>query len=1305
MKATLTTLILLLSGVIAQAGNEYIIRDAEAANALYASLGAATYPDQRGWPLPTGWQSGTGPSFTPSCIQGWKDTVYTSGGDTRREIWIKAFGFRSNNSGGVIPSKLSFPHLESIDFYMDSTVTGAFPDIAECPKLKRLIFWNAKVEGNLPPIEHELLEELSISRTLMSGSIPKLNCPKMKYFSISFNRFIGTIAHQSWPLAEVIRIKGSRSPVTQQFQGAFPEFGSSVLRELVASENAFTGPLPDLEQWPEMQDLDLRDNQMTGPLPSTITMPKVRNLSLARNPIGGSVPILHMPLLEYLDLMTCQLKGTIPNWTLPMLRTVSLNQNKLRHPIPSMSCPNLFSFSIPENELADLPQMSSIFPSIQTVYVSKNRLGFDDLERNVDIKGGLIYSDQDSIDLIREVVGDRVIYRVEAPGTKNLYYWHAYGSIDVTGQENRDSVNIPKDSDDGYIMCFVRNELFPDLVLPTRTRPARPSINPLKIGGLIFLGEGSEWQPSEDDPTYSITGSLSINEFLWFDGTIEIDTEAVSITASGVFSLKNVPIPGGGKGSFLVSEGQYDLKLLGADGRITGFANSALSKLPKIAGISLKLSEIKLLGGATADGISMSGTITIDGLSNGCHEDEPGPTTIEITDLAYTRSEGFSVGGMKVENLGFSKYPKFCVKELSAEYDREKNKLSFGASIAMPYAEVSGGMALIGTAVDSIAWRLEATEHAVPLGNTNMGMSGFFGSISGIQANELDATLGGVFVTMIPKDFVKFDLAGTYKAPATIGALIDGVAIPTPGEDDQYQLKLKGATNYDFAEGKAHLEGEAHIGTSDGEEYFVDGALALDMKTATLALKGSISGGYQIKPFGEEDADEYPYDWINAKLGLPKKVSTEANFVFIKSRMLFGIAHLGPELGDIEYSFNFNKSWRDPDFLNWKSIPATEELRGGSGEIATTRVVIVPDNATRMVVRVKGASTLPASTLTLPNGTTVTGTDASKKVDYASVSGKPKAFWTVLEPVAGRWTINAPSAATGDVIEIFVDALPAPFTFTHTQQSRNVTLTWTPQGNADDSIAFFVVGTGTTADGLDLGAASLMAGTKTITIPMDLPVCTFNIEAQGTRGMDVVSDTSATPVSVQPGTVTAPSMMFAQYYTGQKLLNITWTPSAVNDKNVKSYVIHARNAAGEERLLGEAFRWVGWVSVPYTRQNGDKITVRGVDANGRMGCPTELSNITTDVEELTSETSDVIQIVPHPIDQRAEARFWNTTAGVATITLVDLQGRHVTTLYNGYIDAGPNIVGIDGTVVPSGVYTMLIRINDENKRVTLVVAR
>ena len=204
-------------------------------------------------------------------------------------------------------------------------------------------------------------------------------------------------------------------------------------------------------------------------------------------------------------------------------------------------------------------------------------------------------------------------------------------------------------------------------------------------------------------------------------------------------------------------------------------------------------------------------------------------------------------------------------------------------------------------------------------------------------------------------------------------------------------------------------------------------------------------------------------------LGLPKKFATEANFVFVKSRILFGIAHLGPGLGDIEYSFDFTKNWRHADFLNWKRIPATEELRGGSGEIATTRNVIVPDNATRMVVRVKGASTLPSSSLTLPNGTTVTGTDAAKQIDYTVASGNVKAFWTVLEPSAGRWTINAPSAATGDVIEIFVDALPAPFTFTHTQQNRNVTLTWTPQGNVDDSIAFFVAGTGTTADGLDLG--------------------------------------------------------------------------------------------------------------------------------------------------------------------------------------------------------------------------------------------
>ncbi|RPI66100.1 MAG: hypothetical protein EHM43_11870, partial [Ignavibacteriae bacterium] len=625
------------------------------------------------------------------------------------------------------------------------------------------------------------------------------------------------------------------------------------------------------------------------------------------------------------------------------------------------------------------------------------------MERNVGL-GANSFLRQDSVELFSEQLKDkRTMFYVKVDGSANTYTWiriNENGNEQWLSEVDNDTLIVsPGEARLHY--CQIRNTIVSSVTLYSRKHQSGGGIaNPWVFKNLSFFAEGDDgWQVDESDPVISTSGTVTINELLSFEGTIKIDTEQVSIEAEGTFSLKNVPLPGGGVGTFIVSQGKYGLKLLGEDGAITDFANDVLSKIPEVAGIKIAISNIKLVGGRQATGISISGSIEIDGLAGGCSDGEPGPTKLELEDLAYSRTEGPSLGGMKLEDLGFVSFPKFCVKELQAKYERDKNKLSFGAKVAMPFAEIGGGVAMIGDEVDSIAWRIEATEHAVPIGQTNMGMSGFFGSISGIQSKPLDVELGGVFVTMLPKDFVKFDASGTFTAPSTFGLKLDGTAIPTPGDDDVYQLKLKGSTKYDFAEGMAKLEGEANLGTTDGEEYFLDGSLKVDFKASSLAIKGSLAGAYQISAFGEEDADEYPYDWINAKLGLPKKVSTEANFAFIRSRVMYGVAHLGKDMGDIRYVFDFRKSWRDPDFLFWERTPAAEELRVGSGEIATTRTVIVPDNATRMVVRVKGASTLPASTLTLPNGTTVTGTDASKKIDFASVSGKPKAFWTVLEPV------------------------------------------------------------------------------------------------------------------------------------------------------------------------------------------------------------------------------------------------------------------------------------------------------------------
>jgi len=1198
---------------------------------------------------------------------------------------------------------LNFPVLESVIIRFNSKLAGTISTLS-LPKLNYCTIDNTKIEGTIPEVNLPLATYFNVSNNNLSGTIPAVNLPLSRAFDVSHNKLSGTMPAMSLPTCTEFNVSYN------ELSGALPSLTMPKCSTIHVSRNKFTGSI-DALNLPAATSITANNNLFDQQLPTAWVSATITNLNLGYNKFKGSIPAWTLPEATAVILERNLLSGPLPLLQLPKVRTLNLYSNKLSGAVPPLVLPAISYIALDSNRFTDLPEFLKTCPTLQNLGASANRLTFAALERNIAIKS-FSFLRQDSVELFIEKLKDnRTLFYVKVDGTANTYTWHrdnADGSSYWYSDVTKDSLIAPA-GESRLHYAKIRNTIVERFELVSRKHPSGGGIaNPWVYKNLSFFAEGNEgWQVEEGTSVISNSGTVTVNEMLVFEGSIKIDTEAVSISAEGKFSLRDVPLPGGGTGTFIVSEGKYALKLLGESGSITNFANSVLSKIPKVAGISINISNIKLIGGRSASGISISGSIEFDGLTNGCRDGEPGPTKIEIEDLEYTKTDGPRLAGMKVEDLGLSFFPKFCVKSLEAKYEREKNKLSFGALVAMPFAEVGGGMALIGTAVDSIAWRIEATEAAVPLGNTNLGISGFFGSISGIQSTPLDVELGGVFVTMVPKDFVKFDLAGTFTAPATIGAKIDGKAIPTPGEDDQYQLALKGSTKYDFAEGMANLEGEAHMGTTDGEEYFLDGSLKIDFKAASLAMKGDLSGGYTIRSFKSETANDFPYDWLNTKLGLPKKVSTEAKFAFIKSRVLYGVAHLGKSLGDIEYVFDFRKSWRDPDFLFWKRTPAAEEMEGGeAGLTVTTKRVIVPANATRLVIRIYSPTALRTSTLVNPTGTTITGTDESKNIDYAVAPTGKTAFWTLMQPAAGVWTINVPQATTNDVVETFLSTTPQPFTVSATQVQRTATFSWTGGGSASDTVAFFVAGTGTSADGVFLGTESMDRGQITVQIPTDLAVCSFMVEAQAIRDGSIFADTASQLLTVTATKLVAPTNMRATYLKSWKRLRIAWTPSAIADSTVRSYVILARTPSGTERLVGEAFRWVGWVELPYEAQTGDVLLVRSVNAAGKAGCSTVISTVVTDVVEETtpSITQHGITVVPHPITGTSVVRIDVEAPSYVSVRLLDMRGVVVAEFTdNVFVTDAAHTVQIDHSIAPTGMYMLDVTTTSGRYHIPVVI--
>ena len=1196
----------------------------------------------------------------------------------------------------------NFPKAKSIVIEDCPLLGGTITNLV-LPELEKLEIRRTGIGGELPETDLPKLELLIIEESQITGDLPTLNAPVLVKVSLYNNNLNGRLHPQTLPALEWFSIQGNT------MTGPIPALTLPACTYFLIDGNRFDGRIEQLD-FPSMEVLSARECGLQGELPEEWSSTNLRELYLPGNMISGTLPNWTLAGLTGLDLTSNNLTGPIPPWSMPKLTAVQMSYNQLEGDVPQLDLPWLNTLYLESNAITGLPKLRDGCPDLYYLAVSNNKLTFGSIESNVDVPS-FTYIPQDEIPLYwRETPDKKTVLYVEVDGTANKYDWY---KVDDQGA----AVKIATDTGDNLLVedlgstvyfCKVRSTKVSLVLTSSRVAVEGGPSKGVIVGGLEFVTESDDgWQKITGTNKIKTSGKVTINQFLVFEGAIEIDTVSVSLTVTGKFILENVPLPGGGQGTFTVCDAiePYTLKILGTDGRITEFINAKLTALPMIAGVEVKLTEIKLLGGRNATGISINGKMKITGMKNGCYQDKPGDAEFEITDLAFKRDSGFSVGGMVIKNLGLSFFPKFCVKEIKAAYDNAKNKLSLGAKIDMPFVEVGGGVALIGYDVDSLHWRMDVKTKALPIGTTNFGMSGLFGKIWDIKTTPLKIELGGIFKTLIPDAFAKFDVSGTYEAPSTLGLKVDGGVVPSLSDAERYQVKFNGSAAYDFALSILKLDGGVKVGTNDGEKYFVDGQGKLNLYAETRKMTGRLEGSILIEPFGAESLESYPYDWLMRKHKWPWKFSAKANFVRARWKLLFGVAHLGETLGDLKFVFDFSKKWDDPDFLYWDRTEAAQPLLGGVPGVATDRTAIIPLDVSRMVVRIVGEGSIPATTLTDPSGTTHTPGEVGAGITYDEDVENDKVFWTVVDPVAGSWMVSAPSVLERDRIKIYVHQRFDGIDFTLTQQERSVTIDWQPSGSSGDSVSFFVTGTQTSADGIHLGTTSLLAGSLELNLSENLPVCSFLVEAQGVQGFDAFVDTLGTTVEIENERVLAPSNMRAMYFTGQERVNITWTPAPSSDTNVTSYVVHVKRSDGAEELLGSAFRWVGWVTLPYLRQEGDRILVRGVDETGLTGCPSEIMEVTTDLQDLADEDITDIVAIPHPVKNEAVIAFNNTGYGAVTISIFDVQGRQVINAPLGALDVGVQRHTVRMGGLPTGLYIVLVQTSDGILRTPVVVAR
>jgi Leucine-rich repeat (LRR) protein len=1205
-----------------------------------------------------------------------------------------------------------FPTLKSIDLGSNQ-ISGSIPNI-DVPTLEVLILWNNQLTGSLPTFQHlSQLKELQLSGNNLIGQLPSSFGfdATIEQIGFSGNAFSGTIPAYSFPNALSFSLEG----LDLQLEGELPMFQMPKLKSLnLRNNHRITGPLPEWDM-PDLEYLALKDLSLNGDLPP-LNFPKMKSLDLADNHFTGPMPDLNMPDLEYVRFRGSDLIGSMPAWSLPEVREIDISGNELKGAFPELQCPKLYNLYISGNQFTgtfpdlgnrfnnlwmganDFEGIASGYGSEERIYslqCGSNQLEFDDILPFTYMGSSWVrfrYYPQDSVPMYAEENDDKeIILTAEVGGGVN-YQWYQNG--EMLAGETSTEINIGKNGNPKEYTCAVTNPALPELTINTRlAQKPGPRCWENDYFKICLEDPEAGWYPTGNDHELLASEAIVFNEFLYFDGSCTIDTQQLSVVVDGVFRLKEVPLPGGGTGNFKLAEGKYELALAGASGTLTGFINDQLSTFtPDIGGLEIKLDELLLLGGKSADGVSISFTVAFDALSPGCGNGSPATTKIAISGLEM-RSSGISVSGLQVGDLGFA--PGFCLKELGASYDQDKDKLSFGLTLLTPFIEVGGGLGFIAGEVDSIAMRAVLQNAIIPIGATGVGLIGCEGRISNLTNPPWNMRFGGIFSAVASDDLFQLTTSVEYIPPATLKVEAgDGKLFNPPVFDDWWQVEGGIYGSIDLRDYKMKVGGTIDMAPflDNGEKKFI-GSGAIDLAyrkhNERATFLGTFEGMLTLPTLGSH----FPFDWLSAKLGLPYSASADGLVVHKpQSQFMRGSLDMGGRIGKLSYRLEYAKAYDD---FNYFALDVEEaDVSAGLAEDGNQEFVI-PAETRMAVVRVGTDIDVQATDLTDPSGNVWTAANPGPDATL-DVEGE-KFFWTLYAPEAGTWTFNGPETAE---LDVYLFGAQSAFTIEQNIEGDSLYLTWSAFDFVPgDSLDFFADEDTLGSNGGYFATVDALEGGYSIHLSDLSAFCSFYVQAVGLRQDQLVSDYAEGMIRNPFQPLSLPEDIVANYYTDSGLLVVDWLP--VQDPDVVGYMVELFDGV-ERTVIGNVYADESYFRYPMAAWNGETVFITSYGADGGISCPSDEVAILTGTDQEFIQTKHLsLKLYPNPNYGRAILDVFTQESGEAILSVYAIDGRLMHRVERSYL-RGWNQEELQLTHLPKGYYIIQVILPEQQASVKMI---
>lgn len=1164
------------------------------------------------------------------------------------------------------------PALEFVDLSYNQ-MSALSPGLSY-PKLKYLDLSTNVIAGQLPYWNTPKLEYLNIFNNQLSSVSSELDYAHLYYFNIGYNQISGSIP--DWEFPAIKEFHG----YVNQFSGALPEFDFPAIEYFDFNHNQLTGSIPDYT-WPELLYFDLSWNQLTGQMPE-LTAPKLKNFSVNNNQLTGDLKNLDFPELEKLHVEYNSLNGTIrTEFDFPKLEVFYMQFNGLKGPMPHTSLPAVTHFRLFFNELTgpfpdgdmsklvelrmwnnhfdSLPDLASGASDLWELACYNNKLEFGDLIPNKDIER-FIYAGQDYVDMFAEHIGDSIQLNVHVNGAGNTYAW--YKGWDKVG-EGSDTFNIFKTESPADYHCEINNPLLPDLTLISKLAvDVVPQCWENGIFDICITAPEATWEPGEEEHQIQTTYPISINDFVLFEGSFILDTVNLAIKVDGKFFIEDIPLPGGGFGNFTLAEGEYELSIAGTDGKLTGFINDALGQyVPEIGGLKIKLDNLQLVGGTHANGISLAFTVSFDNITPSCGEEPEQTTEIAIEGLVIS-TEGISVEGLKVNDLGLA--PGFCLKELEAGYDQDEDKLTFGLTILTPFIEVGGGLGFVAGELDSISMKAELQENVIPIGTTGIGIIGCEGRINKITDPPWNMRFGGIFRAVLNDDLFQITTSVEYIPPTELKLEAgDGKFFNPPFYDDWWLIEGGVYGAIDLRAQRLKTGGQLSLvpyKDEEGEKKFMaTGSADLAYTHTTSSFFGKFDGTVTIPKL----ADKFPYDWVNAKFGLPHDISGNGIILYKPaSKFIIGSVDFGGRIGEVEYRIELAKRYDEEDFFSFRMTEGSVSRM----PVANTYHFVVPD-ATRMaVIKANHSTTLPYVTLTQPDGTVISETLPSQDAELNSDLQHHSRFWTLYQPEPGSWTLTSDLAVQ---VQVFYTKADAMFSIEAEETTEAIMVTWDNQEFlVGDSIDFFADDDLAGYDGVYLMTTDATTGWALIHSSVFQSVCSFTIHALAYHDA-FLSKAYANGYFQSKGQFGPPQDIDAYLDPQSLLLNVSWTPSSYPD--FSGYVI-ALIANGVTKVIGMPYASEHTFSYQLESYTGQRLIMYAYGANGQVSCSSDTFDlVVTGVEiPVVPDLSDHLMVYPNPFRDQCTIRIASAKTVEGVIRIYAMTGELIDEIASVFVDEG-----------------------------------